>query len=159
MSDDTPTPRSFPPDTRMGDLPDDLTAEESLALFGTEFDESTVKLRTLSDMLLGPSKFVEVMHRVKAEADQVFKIEPDDRLFEVMPKGRLIDLITVGLLAHEILQRVVPGDGEASPLDAFTGGGNMAGGGVHIHAVRLSDLLNGKGPFGGDLKNRDDDDT
>jgi hypothetical protein len=145
--EETPEIRTFPPDTRMGDLPDDLTAEESLALFGSEYDESTAKLKSIVEMLMGPEAFHMIAaHKVREVSEPIFRIEQDDRLFEVVPKGLLIDVITIGLLAHEILKRVTPADG-AMPS------------GISVQAFSLSDLLNGQGPFPVDPKNRDDDDS
>jgi hypothetical protein len=112
--------------TRMGDLPDDLTGPESLALFGTPYDSSTMRLRGILEMFAPDGRFEELLHHVQHVTDPVFHVEETDTIEEAMPKGIIIDLVTVGLLAHDILKNV-----------------QIEGGGI----MKLGDLLNGKGPF------------
>lgn len=112
--------------TRMGDLPDDLTGPESLELFGTKYDASTMRLRGILEMFAPDGRFEELLHHVQHVTDPVFHVEESDTIEEAMPKGIIIDLVTVGLLAHDILSNV-----------------EIEGG-----VTRLGDLLNGKGPFG-----------
>jgi hypothetical protein len=111
--------------TRMGDLPDDLTGPESLELFGTKYDASTVRLRGILEMFAPDGRFEAILHHVQHVTDPVFHVEETDTIEEAMPKGIIIDLVTVGLLAHDILSNV-----------AIEGG-----------VMKMSDLLNGKGPF------------
>lgn len=113
--------------TRMGDIPDDLTVEESQELFGTPYDESSMRLKHLLETFGPEGRFDALLQHVQHVTDPVFRIEPDETVEEARPKGILIDLVTVGLLAHDILSNI--------DID------NMG-------VIRASDLLNGKGPFG-----------
>lgn len=125
---DAPPMRTFPDDMKMGALPDDLTEAESRALFGSPYDQSTLKIRELLGQITGSDHaFQHVLSHVPDILDPVGGGPvAEDTIAEARVKGIVVDVVTVGLLAHQVLSMI----------------------GVNFMAVKASDLLNGKGPFG-----------
>lgn len=137
-------PREFPPDTLLRDLPDDLTPAESLLLFGTEYDESTAKLRSLLEHIAPAGRFKVLLDHEEQLLQPVIPYDEDATVESVRPRGIIVDLVLIGLMAHDILSNIDIG-GAVGQFPEDTGKP------VKAAVLRLSDLLNGKGPFGGAL--------
>lgn len=125
-----PVGRTFPRDTLMKDVPDDLTGEEALQVFGTVYDPSIKTLTDLANKIgMGEEQFHALHTLIRVTSRQAgLDLEAGEKTIEeFMPTGEVIDLMTLGLLAHAILSKV--------DIKGFAMGG-------------LGGLLNGKGPFG-----------
>ncbi len=139
--DDTPL-RTYPDDTRMMDLPKDTTPEESLAMFGSEYDDTTVKLKQFLD-LVAPGRFEAILNHVPHVLAGTVDIKGEDTIAEARAKGTIIDIVTVGLLAHDLAKHLGFG------LEGLTHASETAAElGFGIGVIKGSDLLNGMGRLG-----------
>jgi hypothetical protein len=136
-------PRVFPPDTRIGDLPDDMTPEESGATFGTKYDPTTeILTKIMQEVFKVDDEGIGRLHKevLKIIADSGLKApDDDDTVAQAMPKVAATDLIMIGYLAHYIVDSITSGNGPVKVDIVGMGAAlNIGGGG----------LFNGKGPFG-----------
>lgn len=137
--------RTWPADTKMDDIPTDLTVEESFALFGTEYDPTTSLLLSVAENLFGMTDearnglFHEVQHLVK---DGGLPLPGGDMTIEEARKpGMVIDLVTIGLLTHILVTKIKSRKSsvnvEVVDMTNFDPDNPPAGG-----------IFSGKGPFG-----------
>ncbi len=94
------------PDTKMTEI-EDLTPEEAAEIFATEYDDSIHTVRhMLSDFAdMSTEDFHKILVDMKAFMEGLVPLPKDLTVAGSSPYVELSDLLTLGKLAHILLQR------------------------------------------------------